>query len=91
MNLNLCKYLFSVSKRAPHLALYGELGRLLFILIRSAVWSGTGSGCTMKKCGGHLLGDALKDNLVLFKSGHYCWVKKPAHYIRRYRYEACFS
>ena len=27
------------------------------------------------KCGDHLLEDALKDNLVLLKSGHDCWIK----------------
>ena len=27
------------------------------------------------KCGDHLLKDALKDNLLLFETGHDCWIK----------------
>ena len=75
VNLNLCKYSLGVSKRAPHLALYGDLGR--YPLYIDTVCSMVKYWLRLHddKCGDHPLKDALKDNLLLFEAGHDCWIK----------------
>ena len=75
VNLNLCKYSFGVSKRAPHLALYGELGRYPLYIDRVCSMGKYWLRLHDDKCGDHLLKDALKDNLLLFETGHDCWIK----------------